>query len=180
MKPLPVKDEYNENNNNEAVNLKDNEIKVKVELNEIKVKEEPQTEHDTANEITECAPEINPNVENENEIVDKVIEMTNEEKAKETIHSRKFRSYCNHILSPEMDTMVSTLMSDLIRFQDKQHAKDPVKAKARKRFVVGLREVAKFLKVKKVKCIVLAPDLERVETEGGLDDAVDKLVREAG
>ena len=38
----------------------------------------------------------------------------------------------------------------LLRFQDKQHAKDPVKAKARRRYCVGLREATKFLKVKKV------------------------------
>ncbi len=45
------------------------------------------------------------------------------------------------------------LLSDLVRFQDKQHAKDPVKAKARKRYVVGLREIKKFLVVKKVSAI---------------------------
>merc|ERR1712240_211677 len=44
---------------------------------------------------------------------------------------------------------------------------------------VGLREVAKFLKVKKVCCIILAPDIERVETEGGLDDAVSKLIADS-
>merc|ERR1712142_973786 len=77
------------------------------------------------------------------------------------------------------DNTISLLMADLVRFQDKQHAKDPVKAKARRRFVVGLREVAKFLKVKKVCCIILAPDIERVETEGGLDDAVSKLITDA-
>ena len=70
-------------------------------------------------------------------------------------------------------------MTDLIRFQDKQHAKDPVKAKAKRRFVVGLREVAKFLKVKKIKCIIFAPDIEKVETKGGLDDAVKKLIEDS-
>jgi len=107
------------------------------------------------------------------------LEMSTEEKAMTAIHSRKFRSYCTHLLCPELDTTISVLMSDLVRFQDKQHAKDPVKAKARRRFVVGLREVAKFLKVKKISCIILAPDIERVETEGGLDDAVTKLISDA-
>eukprot|EP00092_Neocalanus_flemingeri_P022511 GFUD01024412.1.p1 GENE.GFUD01024412.1~~GFUD01024412.1.p1 ORF type:complete len:1026 (+),score=376.63 GFUD01024412.1:135-3212(+) len=107
------------------------------------------------------------------------IEMTTEEKALTAIHSRKFRSYCTHILSAELDSSISLLMTDLVRFQDKQHAKDPVKAKARRRYVVGLREVAKFIKVKKVCCVILAPDIERVETEGGLDDAVTRLVLDA-
>ncbi len=66
-------------------------------------------------------------------------------------------------------------MSDLVRSQDKQHAKDPVKAKARRRYVVGLREVKKFLVVKKVSLLVLAPDLERSEAKGGLDDVVEEL-----
>jgi len=107
------------------------------------------------------------------------LEMSVEEKALTALHSRKFRSYCSHILSAELDSSISLLMTDLVRFQDKQHAKDPVKAKARRRYVVGLREVAKFIKVKKVCCVILAPDIERVETEGGLDDAVTRLVQDA-
>jgi len=107
------------------------------------------------------------------------IEMTTEKKALTAIHSRKFRSYCTHLLSPDLDTAISQLLTDLVRFQDKQHAKDPIKAKARRRYVVGLREVAKFLKVKKVSCVILAPDIERVETEGGLDDTVTKLIKDS-
>merc|ERR1711892_533500 len=113
------------------------------------------------------------------EEIPKPLELSTEEKALTAIHSRKFRKYCTHLLSSELDTTISLLMADLVRFQDKQHAKDPVKAKAKRRFVVGLREVAKFLKVKKVCCIILAPDIERVETEGGLDDAVSKLINDA-
>jgi len=44
---------------------------------------------------------------------------------------------------------------------------------------VGLREAAKFLKVHKVSCLLLAPDLEKVAAAGGLDDAVTGLAREA-
>ena len=44
---------------------------------------------------------------------------------------------------------------------------------------MGLREVAKFLKVKKIHGIIFAPDIEKVETEGGLDDAVRKLIADA-
>merc|ERR1719431_860028 len=119
------------------------------------------------------------NAETEPAVTKTPLEVSTDEKALTAIHSRKFRSYCTHLLSPELDSTVSLLMADLVRFQDKQHAKDPVKAKAKRRFVVGLREVAKFLKVKKIHCIILAPDIERVETEGGLDDAVSKLIADA-
>ena len=96
-----------------------------------------------------------------------------------SLHSRKFRTYCDHILSPELDNSVMALMSDLIRFQDKVHAKDPDKARAKRRYVVGLRESAKFLKVKKLLCIIFAPNIEKVEAEGGLDDAVGQLIKDA-
>jgi len=105
--------------------------------------------------------------------------MSTKDKALVAIHSRKFRSYCSHILSSELDSFVTLMMGDLVRFQDKQHAKDPVKAKAKRRYVVGLREVAKFLKVRKVTCVIFAPDIERVESEGGLDDAVTTLIKDA-
>ena len=54
----------------------------------------------------------------------------------------------------------------MVRFQDRQYNKDPVKAKARRRYIVGLREVKKFLVVKKVRLVVIAPDLENVEGKG--------------
>merc|ERR1712181_39149 len=102
-----------------------------------------------------------------------------EERAKACIHSRKFRPYCNQTLSPDLDTLIGNLMADLTRFQDNQHAKDPVKAKARRRYAVGLREALQFVKVHTVSSLLLAPDLEAVEARGGLDDTVGALIKEA-
>ncbi len=59
-------------------------------------------------------------------------------------------SYCDHTLSADLDAIVTQLLRDVVRFQDNAHAKDPVKAKARRRYVIGFREVKKFLVVKKV------------------------------
>ncbi len=89
------------------------------------------------------------------------------------------RRYCNHVLSSKMDEVAVNLIKDLIRFQDKQHAKDPVKAKAKRRYVVGLREVSKFIKVNKVTLVLLAPDIEPVESKGGLNDFVAEMVSAA-
>ena len=77
-----------------------------------------------------------------------------------------FPSYCDHDLSKELDDVCKTLLQDVVRFQDRQYNKDPVKAKARRRYIVGLREVKKFLVVKKVRLVVIAPDLENVEGKG--------------
>ena len=51
------------------------------------------------------------------------------------------------MLSKELDTHAAQLLKDLVRFQDKKFAEDPVKAKARRRYVVGLRETTKYMKV---------------------------------
>jgi len=48
-------------------------------------------------------------------------------------------------------------MEDLVRFQDRQHAKDPIKAKTKRRYVVGMREIKKFLGIKKIVALLLAP-----------------------
>jgi len=81
------------------------------------------------------------------------------------------------VLSKTLDESTQRLLADLVRFQDQQHAKDPVKAKARRRYVVGLREAKKFLTVKKVQLLILAPDLEKIEATGGLNDSLDELKR---
>lgn len=90
--------------------------------------------------------------------------------------SALFHSYCDHDLSAELDACVSLLVKDLVRFQDRQFEKDPIKAKARKRYVVGLREIKKFLQVKKLTILILAPDVEPVQTKGGLDDFISELI----
>ena len=74
--------------------------------------------------------------------------------------------YCNQILDKEIDTCCTTLLSDLVRFQDRQYHKDPVKAKAKRRIVLGLREVTKHLKLKKIKCVIISPNLEKIQSKG--------------
>ena len=75
-----------------------------------------------------------------------------------------------------MDETVKCFIQDLVRFQDRQFAKDPIKAKAKKRYVVGLREIKKFLQVRKISILILAPDVEPVKVKGGLDDVITELI----
>lgn len=79
-------------------------------------------------------------------------------------------------MSEELDTCVKQLLQDVVRFQDRQFAKDPVKAKAKRRYVVGLREIKKFLQVRKITLLILAPDIETVKIKGGLDDTIEELI----
>ena len=187
LKPIPIKDEYEEDNSKvgsdkiEELKSESTEIipaeclafkleKTLTDINSKKTNVIPSSfkNSDKLEELKSEPTEIKT-VEKDfddikaDEVSDKdskvksneekieLVEETFEEKALKSIHSRKFRSYCFQLLSPALDDSISSLMADLIRFQDKQYAKDPVKAKAKRRFVVGLREAAKFLKVKKVR-----------------------------
>ena len=80
-------------------------------------------------------------------------------------------------MSRDLDEIVSNLVKDLVRFQDRQHAENPIKAKARRRYVVGLREIKKFMQVKKITMLLLAPDVEQMQSKGGLDDIISELIK---
>ncbi|CAG5125725.1 unnamed protein product, partial [Candidula unifasciata] len=92
------------------------------------------------------------------------------------IHSRRFREYCTQILDKEIDQCCTSLLQDLVKFQDRMYHKDPVKAKSKRRLVLGLREVTKHLKLKKIKCVVISPNLEKIQSKGGLDEALNNIL----
>lgn len=92
------------------------------------------------------------------------------------IHSRNFRDYCSQVLSKEVDSCVTDLLKELVRFQDRLYQKDPVKAKIKRRLVMGLREVLKHLKLKKLKCVIISPNCEKIQSKGGLDETVHNII----
>ena len=52
---------------------------------------------------------------------------------------------------------------------------DPIKANKKKRYLCGLREVSRAFKTNKVKALVIAHNIERIESEDGLDDVVKQV-----
>ncbi|XP_015195216.2 selenocysteine insertion sequence-binding protein 2 isoform X2 [Lepisosteus oculatus] len=92
------------------------------------------------------------------------------------IHSRRFREYCNQVLCKDVDNCVISLLKELVRFQDRLYQKDPMKARMKRRLVMGLREVLKHLKLRKVKCVIISPNCERIESKGGLDEALHNII----
>ncbi|XP_030910250.2 selenocysteine insertion sequence-binding protein 2 isoform X1 [Melopsittacus undulatus] len=92
------------------------------------------------------------------------------------IHSRNFRDYCSQVLSKEVDNCVTDLLKELVRFQDRLYQKDPVKAKIKRRLVMGLREVLKHLKLKKLKCVIISPNCEKIQSKGGLDETLHNII----
>lgn len=75
-------------------------------------------------------------------------------------------SYCSQVLSKEVDACVTDLLKELVRFQDRMYQKDPVKAKAKRRLVLGLREVLKHLRLRKLKCVIISPNCEKIQSKG--------------
>ncbi|XP_010293928.1 PREDICTED: selenocysteine insertion sequence-binding protein 2, partial [Phaethon lepturus] len=84
--------------------------------------------------------------------------------------------YCSQLLSKEVDRCVADLLKELVRFQDRLYQKDPVKAKIKRRLVMGLREVLKHLKLKKLKCVIISPNCEKIQSKGGLDDTLHNII----
>ncbi|KAM5235532.1 selenocysteine insertion sequence-binding protein 2-like [Ctenodactylus gundi] len=92
------------------------------------------------------------------------------------IHSKRFREYCSQVLCKEIDECVTLLLQELVSFQERVYQKDPVRAKARRRLVMGLREVTKHMKLHKIKCVVISPNCEKIQSKGGLDEALYNVI----
>ncbi|XP_053573433.1 selenocysteine insertion sequence-binding protein 2-like isoform X2 [Bombina bombina] len=92
------------------------------------------------------------------------------------IHSKRFREYCNQVLSKEIDECVTLLLQELVSFQERVYLKDPMKAKSKRRLVMGLREVTKHMKLKKIKCVIISPNCEKIQSKGGLDEALYNVI----
>lgn len=55
---------------------------------------------------------------------------------------------------------MTAFLAELNRFQLAALQRNAMKAKARKRYVLGFHEVTKKLKINKIKVVIVAPDLE--------------------
>uniref|UniRef100_A0A146KQ37 Selenocysteine insertion sequence-binding protein 2 n=2 Tax=Lygus hesperus TaxID=30085 RepID=A0A146KQ37_LYGHE len=89
--------------------------------------------------------------------------------AKDIIHTKKFRSYCNNLVTPELKQHAGELVTTLRKFQDRMHAKDEIKAHAKRRYVCGFNESRKFLLADRVKLLLVATNLEMEEGLPSMD-----------
>lgn len=95
---------------------------------------------------------------------------------KKLIHNKSYREYCDQRLGLEIDRLVIRLLQDLVLFQDRMFLRDPIKAQIRRRLCFGFKEVTKYAKINKLKLLVIAPDIEKIESKGGLDDCLSNLI----
>ena len=84
-------------------------------------------------------------------------------------------TFVHQVIDANLDTAVTELLNQLAKFQTKLFEQDPVKAAQKRRFQCGLREVMKSAKRGKLKLVVIAPNIDKIEADGGLDDMVGDL-----
>ncbi|XP_061426611.1 collagen alpha-1(I) chain-like isoform X2 [Lethenteron reissneri] len=92
------------------------------------------------------------------------------------IHSRRFRDYCNQVLSREIDQCASAMLLELVRFQERLFERDPERARRKRRLVMGLREVTKHLRLRKLRALIISPNCEKIQAKGGLDEALQTVI----
>ncbi|KAF4658234.1 SIS binding protein [Perkinsus chesapeaki] len=105
-------------------------------------------------------------------------DQTNEEPEGNGVPEISVRHYVHQYLSPELDSLVLSMLEDLCRYQERAK-ENPAKFKKRKRFVTGLREVERALRLGKLQGIIVAPNMHSSESSGGLDEHVVGVVEEA-
>lgn len=89
------------------------------------------------------------------------------------------RHYVHQELSDELDERVKFILSELVRFQDRAKEQNAMKYAKLKRYCVGLREAKRAIARNKCKGLIVAPNLEVSNLEGGLDDTVEDVIEEA-
>ncbi|TMW47098.1 hypothetical protein DOY81_007811 [Sarcophaga bullata] len=92
-----------------------------------------------------------------------------------SIYSRKFRSYCNCCKTPEVKEHCEKLVRELNFFQRRAYAQNAIKARAHTRFVVGFRQAQNYLRINKVKLVIIATDCEYNEGDVTLDETIERI-----
>ncbi|KAL1122802.1 hypothetical protein AAG570_003128 [Ranatra chinensis] len=87
------------------------------------------------------------------------------EDAKNQIHSRKFRIYCNNIVSKVLEDCTHKLIKVLHTYQDRVYKTEPINFKKKRRYVCGFKETIKYLQFGELKLVIIATDLEITKGE---------------
>ncbi|EDV41154.1 uncharacterized protein Dana_GF10874 [Drosophila ananassae] len=110
------------------------------------------------------------------EFIDKgTLDITPQIKTIHSIHSRRFRSYCDNCTRPRLKDLTIQLLKELDRFQKRAFVKNEIKARAHPRLVLGFNEALANLRIKKVKLLLLATDCEKCPGENGIDELIEGL-----
>jgi hypothetical protein len=76
------------------------------------------------------------------------------------------REYVDHIVTAELNESVKNLLHELHRLQERVKQTTPNKLDAKRRYVVGLREVSRLAFRGHLKCVIMVPNIEAIEAKG--------------
>ncbi|XP_076758474.1 uncharacterized protein LOC143427872 [Xylocopa sonorina] len=91
-------------------------------------------------------------------------------------HSRNFREYCTNMLTAGLNNSLEAFLQEIARLQKRLYERNPNKSKYKRRYYSGFKQVRKRIELRKLKFVIVAPDIEKVELDDGLDDQIDKLL----
>ncbi|EFC50445.1 predicted protein [Naegleria gruberi] len=92
-------------------------------------------------------------------------------------NERKIREYVNYPLDPDYENIIFQMLTKLQFYQFRLKKTDKKKFKQRLRYVIGIREVLKGLKLKHIRAVVIAPNIDKVTTPGGLDTKIEEIIQ---
>jgi ribosomal protein L7Ae-like RNA K-turn-binding protein len=87
---------------------------------------------------------------------------------------RVVRDYVTNLLSRPLDKAVEALVSKLCGLQAKLRKEQPLKYAKQMRYVLGMREAVRGLRARRVRLLIVAPDVEAIDV---LDSAVAEAVQ---
>jgi ribosomal protein L7Ae-like RNA K-turn-binding protein len=87
------------------------------------------------------------------------------------------REYVLQVLTQDLDVAIQELLEKLVFYYQRKKSEN-TKKKVTKRYVKGFKECLKRCKDGSLKLLVIAPNIEKVEGEGGLDSMVNELIEE--
>lgn len=85
------------------------------------------------------------------------------------------REYVNQLLTADLDLAIKELLEKLQFYYLRQKEKKSNK-KVQKRLVKGFKECIKKCADGSLKCLIMVPNIEKVEGTGGLDELVNELI----
>lgn len=74
--------------------------------------------------------------------------------------------YCTNVLTKGLNDALEKFLQEITRLQKRSYEKNPNKSKYKRRYYSGLKEVRKHVDLKKLKLVIVAPDIEKVELDG--------------
>lgn len=88
----------------------------------------------------------------------------------------QYREYVDQMLTQDLDLAIQEFLEKL-KFYYQRKKQEKVNKKVSKRYVKGFKECLKKANDGSLKMLIMAPDIEKIEGEGGLDSMINELIQ---